>query len=341
MENQNERRSFLKGLLSLSAFIAGSRLSFSKNWMFKNGKLKMAGAQAMAATGRRFKKVGIEEHWGSMQGLSQIEERLKDMDEAGIDMQVLSSVFHNERLTPDKAAEQARRMNDALYEVVEKYPEKFSAFAAISHQDTEAAAKELERAVKQLGFRGAMISEHFLQDEHLYEKKYGVLWETAENLDVPLYFHFAGILEGAIGMGADISLRSMEMIEHRIFDEYPDLKIILGHMGEAMPFWLWRLDNRWSKDKDREPKMPGSDLPKAPGEYFKDHFYVATSGQFSVPVLQLAYSVLGADRILFAVDYPPESCMEAARFIESAPICDEDKEKICHLNAEKLFKLGE
>lgn len=340
MEGQNERRSFLKSMFSLSAFIAGSTMSFKKNLNFKEWYVSQAKAQEKDSTYKRLKKIAIEEHWGGgSQGLAQIPERLKDMDSAGIEIQVLSSVFHNERLTPADASAQARRMNDELSKVVEKYPDRFAAFAAISHQDTEAAAKELERAVKQLGFKGAIISEHLLLDEHLYEKKYGIIWKTAEQLDVPIYFHFAGTLKGAIGMGTDISMQSLEMILSGIFDEYPGLKIILGHMGEAMPFWMWRIDNRWLKDEGRAPEMPESNLPKAPGEYFKKNFYVATSGQFSIPVLQLAYSVLGADRILFAVDYPPESCMEAARFIESAPICDEDKEKICHLNAEKLLKI--
>jgi 5-carboxyvanillate decarboxylase len=339
MKTQDERRSFLKYLLSLSTFIAGSTLSLDKNNGLSTGNIRRAEAQGARSPHKRIKKIAVEEHWGSAQSLEQIEQRLKDMDSNGIDMQVLSSVFHNERLSPSDAAALARRMNDELSKVVEKYPKRFFAFAAISHQDAEAAAKEMERAVKQLGFRGAIISEHLLADEHLYNKKYGMIWEAAEKLDIPIYFHFAGTLKGAIGMGTDISMQSLEMILSGLFDKYPGLKIILGHMGEAMPFWLWRIDNRWKKDKGVSPEMPESKLSKAPGEYFKKHFYVATSGQFSIPVLQLAHSVMGAERILFAVDYPPESNIDAVQFIESAPIDDDDKEKICHLNAEKLFKI--
>jgi predicted TIM-barrel fold metal-dependent hydrolase len=340
MEMRDERRSFLKYLFSLSTFIAGSTLSLSKSNGLMTGKAIGAEAQGSRSPHKRIKKIAVEEHCGK-DVLAGIEARLKDMDNAGIDMQVLSSVFGSSLFSPSDATAEAISMNDELSKVVAKYPQRFSAFAKISLQDVDANAKEFERAVQQLGLKGAIISEHlFDSGANLYDKKYGPIWETAEKLDVPVFFHFGGALEGVIGMGAVITLQVMRLIENGIFNQHPGLKIILGHLGEAMPFWLYRIDDRWQADKNRTPKSTASDLPKSPGQYFKDNFYVNTSGQFSVPVLQLARTVLGADRILFAVDYPVESAVEASQFIETAPISDGDKEKICHLNAEKLFRLG-
>jgi predicted TIM-barrel fold metal-dependent hydrolase len=339
MATQDERRSFIKYLLSLTTFIAGSTLSVNKSNGLIAGRIGSANAQSSGSFRKRIKKIGVEEHCGK-EVLAGIDGRLKDMDNAGIDMQVLSSVFGSSLLAPEEATLEAKRMNDELSKVVAKYPQRFSAFAKISLQDVDANAKELERAVKQLGLKGAIISEHLFDGGvNLYDKKYGPIWETAEELEVPVFFHFGGALEGVIGMGAVITLQVMGMIEHGIFNQHPGLKIILGHLGEAMPFWLWRIDDRWLADKNRTPRPQASDLPKSPGQYFKDNFYVNTSGQFSATVLQFVCSVLGAERILFAVDYPVESAIEGAKFIESAPISDGDKEKICHLNAEKLFKI--
>ena len=301
------------------------------------------------------KKIAIEEHVNE-EDLKHLEERLKDMDEAGIDMQVLSFFFpYREGLD---ATSMAKSANDRLAEVVEKYPKRFAAFAAIALQDPDAAANELERAVKQLGFKGALIPSHPGRGEYLDEQKYWAIFEMALKLDMPVYIHPGGpspdtikpylaypVLSRAMwAFGAEAGLSAMRLICSGIFDKYPGLKIILGHMGEGIPYFLWRIDNRWLKEKGGEEGRYEADpvaskLQKKPSQYFKDNFYVSTSGMFWHPVLQFVLSVLGADRVLFAADYPPESAMEAAQFIESAPISDSDKQKICHLNAEKLLRL--
>ncbi len=125
----------------------------------------------------------------------------------------------------------------------------------------------------------------------------------------------------------------MRLICSGLFDAYPSLQIILGHMGEGIPFWLWRIDNIWQKNPSTKT------LKKSPGDYFRENFWATTSGQFGVEAFLCAYLTLGADRILFAVDYPYESNEVAVRFMETVPICNADKEKIYHLNAEKLLKL--
>lgn len=286
-----------------------------------------------------------------LQGLLDVGEgRLKAMDEAGIDLQVLSLSFPGvEALDPSDATGLAKRVNDELFTVVGKYPERFAGFAALAPQDPEAAAGELERAVKRLGFKGAMINSH-IRGEYLDEKKYWVIFETAEKLGVPIYLHprqpspdmikpylsYPQLATASWGFAAETGLHAMRLMCSGVFDRYPGLNIILGHLGEALPWWLWRLESRWMVAKGRGPSAP---LVKRPSQYIKENFYVTTSGMFWMPALTCCCSGLGADRILFAVDHPYESSKEAVAFMDGASLCDRDKEKIYHLNAETLLGL--
>lgn len=297
--------------------------------------------------------IAVEEHFGKEE-IDHIEKRFKDMDEAGIDMQVLSDFLpYNESLSVPEVLSMARNINDMLARVVDKYPERFAAFAVISLQDPDAAASELERAVTQLGLKGTLIFSG-IEGKYLDEHKYWVIFEMAEQLGVPIYIHpgkllpemakpysVYPVLSGAMwGFAAEVSLHSMRLICSGVFDEYPGLKIILGHLGEGIPFFLSRMDNRWQRDKEMYKNDPSNvELKKNPSQYFRENFYVTTSGMFWQPALQLVHSVLGAERILFATDYPRESIKDTGQFIQSMPISDSDKEKICHLNAEKLLGL--
>jgi predicted TIM-barrel fold metal-dependent hydrolase len=275
------------------------------------------------------------------------EGRLRDMDEAGIDMQVLSfvhpntSVFDASEYTP-----LIKKTNDELAEVIRKYPKRFAGFAAVAPQDPDAAARELERAVKELGMKGLIIMGH-IRGDYLDNQKFWGILATAEKLDVPIYIHpgppaeewikpylvYPEISGAMWGYAAEAGLHAMRLICSGVFDKYPKLQIILGHMGESLPYWLWRMDKSWRD-------MPSSrKFKKSPSQYVKDNFYITTSGMFWLPALLCAYLGLGADRILFAVDYPHESAELAVQFVDSIPISDGDKEKICHLNAERLFKL--
>lgn len=274
------------------------------------------------------------------------EGRLREMDEAGIDMQVLSLVLGVEILDASTGTAIAKKTNDKLSEIVKQYPNRFAGLAALANQNPSEAADELKRAVGQLGLKGALIRSH-VNREYLDDKKYWIIFEMAEKLGVPIYIHpmrpspdmvkpylTYPVLSGAMhGYAADAALCALRLICSGVFDEYPRLKIILGHLGEALPYWLWRMDNHWQ----RNPLA--NKLKKAPSEYIKDNFFITTSGMFWLPPLMCAYLALGADRILFAVDYPFESNKEAVQFIDSVPISDSDKEKICHLNAERLFML--
>lgn len=274
-------------------------------------------------------------------------ERLKEMDKAGISMQILSLTAPGvENFNAEDGKIWARRTNDELAAAVKKHPDRFAGLAALPFQAPEAAADELERAVSELGLKGAMVNSN-IQGEYLDDPKFWVIFEKAEKLGVPIYIHprepspamikpylaYPGLWTALLGYGAEVSLHAMRLICSGVFDRYPGLNIVIGHMGEALPFWLWRLDRQWLHTPMAKK------LSKKPSEYIKDNFRITTSGMFSIPPFLCSYLTLGADNILFAVDFPYESSETAVNFIQAAPISDRDKEKICHLNAEKLLGL--
>lgn len=281
------------------------------------------------------------------------EGRLRDMDSAGIDTAVLSlSIPGVEAFEAVEGTTCAKKTNDELARIVKKQPKRFAGFAALAPQDPIEAANELRRAVKELGLKGAMINSH-VRGEYLDDRKFWPIFETAEKLGVPIYIHprwpspgmvtpyldYPGLVASMWGFGVEVSLHSLRLIFSGVFDEYPGLKIIIGHLGEALPFWLWRIDNRYPIDflRDRDRKVK---LKRKPGDYFKENFCVTTSGMYSQPPFMCTYLVLGADNIMFAGDYPYEADYRVAvQFMDSLSICDSDKEKIFRLNAEKLLRL--
>lgn len=278
--------------------------------------------------------------------------RLSEMDKAGIDMQVLSLAAPGvELLDTTDAIMIAKETNDELSEVIEKYPERFAGFATLARNDPGGAAEELERAVKKLGLKGAHVNSHF-NGEYLDDRKYSVILETAQTLNVPIYIHprepspamvkpyqdYPDLCRAMWGYAAEVGLHAMRLICGGIFDRYPSLKIILGHMGEGLPYWLWRMDDIWLNEGVISTPHTKK-LNKMPSQYVKENFLVTISGMFWQPAFLCAYLALGADRMLFAVDYPYESNKEAVQFIETVAICDGDKEKICHLNGEKILAL--
>ncbi len=214
----------------------------------------------------------------------------------------------------------------------------------IAPQDPQGAADELVRAVTKLGLRGASINSH-TRGEYLDNKKFWHIFEQAEKLNVPIYIHprtpspdmlkpyldYPGLDTAMLGFAHEVALHALRLICSGLFDEYPKLQIILGHLGESLPYWLWRIDDRAAYLSNK--------LQKKPSQYIKDNFYITTSGMFWQPALMCAYLALGAERILFAVDYPLQELKDAVQFMEEAPICDYDKEKICYLNAQQLLGL--
>jgi 2,3-dihydroxybenzoate decarboxylase len=281
--------------------------------------------------------------------LDMTEERVAEMDTACLDMQVLSLTSPGIQAEPDAAlaVAQASAVNDLLASTIEAHPDRFAGFAALPLQDPQAAAKELDRAVNQLGLRGALVNGH-TQGRYLDDPLMRVVWEYAEGLDVPLYLHpangvdtphaFSGHRE-LIGpmwsWGIETASHTLRLVFGGVFDDFPAAKLLLGHMGEGLPFALWRLDSRWEFYDHR-----GITLARGnPSEYLRHNLYITTSGVCSAEPLLCSLMALGADHILFGTDYPFEDMATATEFLRTAPIDDEDRAKISHLNAERLLRL--
>ena len=279
------------------------------------------------------------------------ERRLADMDAAGIDVQVLSVAPPAAQvLDPGPAVRLARAANDQLAAAVGQHPDRFAGFATLPTPDPEAAAAELERTVTGYGFKGALINGHtggrFLDDE-----KFWPIFERAEALGVPVYLHptyptaqlmelycqgfdervSATLATGGWGWHVETGLHVLRIILAGVFDRFPGLQMIIGHMGENLPFSLARADDRLT------PVTTG--LKRRVADYFRDHFYVTTSGYFTDAPLLCTLMVLGADRILFSVDYPFASNGRGRAFLDAAPVSEADREKLAHGNAERLLGL--
>ena len=273
--------------------------------------------------------------------------RLPDMDEHGIDVQVLSLTAPGIQgvTDPRQAVADARLANDHLAEVIAAHPDRFRGLAALPLQDPGAAVAELHRAVGTLGLSGALVNDH-TGGTYLDDPRYDPVWSALEDLDVPLYLHpgapptepwrvLAGRpeLRGPLwSWGAETGGHALRIVFGGVFDRHPRATLILGHMGEFLPFQLARLDSRYAPQENRS-------LARKPSEYFGRNILITTSGVCAPAVLAGAVLAIGADAVLFAVDYPFEDTAEAVRFLENAPISDSDRAKISHRNAERVLHL--
>ena len=276
------------------------------------------------------------------------EQRLAYMNAAGVDVQVLSFGSPGaQAFAADVAIPMARDANDRAHEVVKAHPDRFAAFAALPTADPQAAAKELERTVTRLGFKGAMIHGH-TGGSFLDEKKYWPIFECAQSLRVPIYLHptyphpdaikayFTGyedLERSAWGFAVDTSCHFLRMVFSGLFDAYPDLEIILGHLGEGLPFAMHRLNDHTYRSAAKRG------LKKTPLQYFKDNMLVTTSGNWYEPAFVCTLLALGADNILFAFDWPFEPNTTGVEFLKKISISDPDREKIAHGNAERILRM--
>lgn len=273
--------------------------------------------------------------------------RIREMDANGVDVSVLSVTTPGVQVerNRDVAVKRAKDINDHLASVIQRHPKRLSGFCHLALQDPKEAANELERGVTQLGLKGALINGH-TNGEYLDDEKFWVVWERAEALGVPIYLHpansptVAPSIQGYPEMrgpawewGPETAGHALRIIYGGVFDRFPKATLILGHMGEALPFMLWRLDSRYVMMKH------GKTIKQLPSQYIRENVIITTSGACDVPALMCSIMALGADRILFSIDYPYESSEEAVQFIENAPISQIDREKICHLNAERILRL--
>ena len=282
------------------------------------------------------------------------ERRLREMDQNGVELMLLSLNAPAVQAIPDekRAAEVARKANDYLAEQVAKRPDRFQGLAALAMQDAEGAARELERCVNELGFRGALVNG-FSQtgDKVVYYDlpQYRPFWATVERLDVPFYLHprnplpsqqriYEGhrwLLGPAWAFAQETAVHALRLMGSGLFDAYPRLAIVLGHMGEGLPFHIWRVDNTNAWVKNRHSYA----AKKKIADYFNANFHITVSGNFCTPALLTALLTLGADRILFSTDWPFENVDHAADWFDAAPISEADRLKIGRTNAIRLFKL--
>ena len=281
--------------------------------------------------------------------------RIAEMDRTGLELCILSESGPASIQTVFKTSEavdKSRRSNDYLAEHIAKYPKRLKGFAALPMQDPQAAAQELTRCVKELGFCGALVngfSQIGEADSAVFYDlpQYRPFWATVQQLDVPFYLHprfplatrqqayegHAWIAGSAWGFAVETSIHALRLMGSGLFDEYPKLKVILGHLGEGLPFGIWRVDNRISRTSVR----PKAKLPIA--HYLRENFYITTSGAFRTQALMDVILEVGADRLLYSVDYPYEDMGEATEWFDNTPISEPDRLKIAHGNARQLFRL--
>lgn len=272
--------------------------------------------------------------------------RLRDMDEAGVDVQVLSHATASAE--GPESVELTKRVNERLAEFCAANSARFSAFASLPVAEPESAADELERVVTQHRFVGAMV--HGLsKGEFLDHKKFWPIFERAEKLDVPIYLHpavphanvidayykeyvsdFPMLTRAAWGFTVEAATQAIRLVLSGVFDKHPNLKIILGHLGETLPYLVWRIDLALARPGGRSIKFRDA---------FCTHFYVTTSGNFSNPALLCCVQEMGVDRILFAIDWPYVPNKLGTDWIEQIPLCEEDKVKILSGNAKRLLRI--
>lgn len=274
-------------------------------------------------------------------------ERLTVMDQYGVDMHLLSVTAPGVQMfDADTGTALAALANDRLAAVVKRHPKRFAALATIAPQDPTRAAKELERAVRTLGLHGVIINSH-TNNEYLDQQKYWPILEAAEALNAAIYIHPRAPSDGMAapfrdyrletavwGYGLEVGTHAVRLMMSGVLDRFEKLTIVIGHMGEAVPFWLWRLDYMGNPTRGRSPnKRPAS-------EYFRRNFAITTSGVEDSLALRYCIDKIGAERVMWAIDYPYQPTAPAVAWIDEAPLSVEERELVCHANAERIFHIG-
>jgi 5-carboxyvanillate decarboxylase len=283
--------------------------------------------------------------------LVDLDARITAMDAAGGDLAVLSlNPPGVQPYLPAAGGELAAEFNNSLAAIVGRHPDRFAGLGAVAPQDPEAAAAEIHRIMGPLGLNGIMINSH-TGGHYLDEPQFAPLLDAAEETRCPVYLHprapsvpapYASYgMSGAIwGYQAEAGLHAMRLILSGAFDRNPGLTIVLGHLGEGIPYWLRRIDNRHafaSQVTGAATPMPNLEL--TPSEYFRRNFVLTTSGIDDPDVLNLGLRAVGDDNIMFAVDYPYEELGPAAAFLRGAPLTGTQRANISHRTAERVFAL--
>ena len=287
-----------------------------------------------------------------MRCLSDLDQvRLQHMDDTGIDRQVIALTSPGVQIMDaDTAVSFARVANDELAAAVQRHPTRFSGMVAIAPQNPREAAKEIERGIG-LGLTGVIINSH-THGEYLSDPKFWEIFEAAEASDTPIYLHpntpprnmiqpfLECGLDGAIyGFGVETGLHALRIITAGVFDRFPKLQMIIGHMGEALPFWSYRLDYMHQATVKSERYETVRALKKKPSDYLRENFYITNSGMAWEPAIRFTQETLGADRVLYAMDYPYQYAADEVLALDGMPMSAENKKRFFQTNAEKVFKL--
>jgi 2,3-dihydroxybenzoate decarboxylase len=282
-------------------------------------------------------------------GLDLGEGRLQQMDDHGIDMQLLVlSAGALQWLDADEATPLAALANDRAAAAMQKYPDRFAALAAVAPQDPQAAAAELDRAINKLGLKGLLINSN-VGGEYLDDRKYWPIFEAAESLDVPIYLHPSlpspqiiepyrdyGLVGPMAGFNAETHIHALRLIMSGVFDRFPDLKLVLGHAGEGIPFFIDRIDRAHTNTMNNRSQK----LERLPSEYLTRNCWLTTSGMNSPSVVRYCIERMGPDRVMFAIDYPYEKMMPDATALDDMDVPEDVKRMLFHENAERLFDLA-
>ncbi|KXT15301.1 hypothetical protein AC579_2803 [Pseudocercospora musae] len=287
--------------------------------------------------------------------------RIEKMDQFGVGYKILSYTAPGVQdvWQQDKADALAREVNDHIASEIKGYETRLGAFATLSMHDPKVASEELRRCVKHYGFKGALVNDTQRNDESgssmiFYDApEWDVFWSTVQELDVPFYLHPRNptgvfyeklwaprkwLVGPPLSFAQGVSLHLLGMVTNGVFDRFPKLQVVIGHLGEHLPFDLWRI-NHWFEDIK---KPLGLDCKKTIREYFAQNIYITTSGHFSTPTLEYCIKEIGVDRILFSIDYPFESFEDACNWYDGVTLDGEENvKKIGRENAKKLFKLGQ
>lgn len=280
------------------------------------------------------------------------DQRIADMDATGIDHQVLALTAPGTQvLDAEEGIGVARLANDRLSGIVHANPTRFSALAAVSFEDVDAAVLELRRAVTELGLKGLILNDH-IRGGYIDDPRFAPLLAELEALDVPLYLHpntppdsmispyrEAG-LDGAVhGFGASAGLHLLRMITSGMLDRHPDLRIVVGHLGEGLPFWLHRIDHMHGKQVASGRYEAIKPLAQAPSAYFSSRIWLTTSGMPWGPAIMFTRDVIGADRVMYAMDYPYQFDIAEVEAQEALPISPDEKADFFERTARKVFGL--
>jgi 5-carboxyvanillate decarboxylase len=278
--------------------------------------------------------------------------RIADMDATGIDHQVLALTSPGVQVFDrDTAVSLARDSNDYVHDALRKHPTRFSSLAAIAPQAPDLAAQELERCVKLGGFKGIIINSHTF-GEYLSDQKFWPIFEAAEALDLPIYIHpntppkamigpmLEAGLDGAIfGFGVETGMHLLRVITAGVFDRFPKLNIIVGHMGEALPYWMYRLDYMHAAGVRAARYECMKPLKKKVSDYLRENVYITNSGMAWEPAIKFAQQVLGVDRVMYAMDYPYQYTPQEVVDLDNMDMDPAAKKAFYQGVAEKVFKL--